>query len=80
MHKNLFFLGQSDSDYKYKIHTADAGRISIPFFKKNYLSWEYILSLVSEGQKDDGKWGFRGIKKDMKGLFFRWQLDGRCDK
>ena len=55
MHKNLFFLGQSDSEYKYKIHTADAGRISIPFFKKNYLSWEYILSLVSEGQKDDGK-------------------------
>ena len=55
LHKNLFFLGQSDSEYKQKIHTADAGRISLPFFKKNYLSWDYILSLVSEGQKDDGK-------------------------
>lgn len=53
MHKNFFFLGQNDSKYKQKIHTADAGRISLPFFKKNYLSWEYILSLVSEGQNND---------------------------
>ena len=55
LHKNFFFLGQNDSKYKQKIHTADAGRISLPFFKKNYLSWEYILSLVSEGQNNDGK-------------------------
>ena len=55
LHKNLFFLGGSDSQYRQKIHTTDAGRISLPFFKKNYLSWEYILSLVSEGEKDDGK-------------------------
>ena len=56
MHKNLFFLGQNDSEYKQKIHTADAGRISLPFFKKNYLSWDYILSLVSEGKNNDGMW------------------------
>ena len=61
MHKNFFFLGQDDSKYKQKIHTADAGRISLPFFKKNYLSWEYILSLVSEGQNNDGEYGFLGL-------------------
>ena len=58
MHKNLFFLGRNDSEYKQKIHTADAGRISLPFFKKNYLSWDYILSLVSEGKNNDGMWTF----------------------
>ena len=50
----LFFTSKDIFKIREKLYTTEESTSSLPFFKKNYLSWQYIISLITDEKHDTG--------------------------